>query len=195
MTKLKSIRLTNQVRDKILDDLLAKAFDPKEEKLQKRRFDLSSKVYNDVYTKKQRDKMQEMPEGWLPKVNSLSVQFGGAGGDVCKRQFPEGEEVLVPYKDKGSWAGTNILKVYDHSHKLTIEHDNLTDDIEEFKSQKRTTEAEARTVIYSANTTKALKEAWPQIAKIVEKYEPSEGSQNNTSIIPVTNSLNQKLGL
>lgn len=191
----KSIRLTNQVREKILADLMAAAYDKKLKAISDRRYALSVKVYNDVYSKAQRDAMLALPSGWLPKVKSIQVQFGGSSSDVCKREFPEGEEVPVPYKDKNSWGSTNILKVYDHDHKLTLEHDAVTDDIKALNSEMEASQAEASAVLYSANTTKALKESWPEIADIVAKYEPSEGSQNGTSIIRVTQGLNEKLGL
>lgn len=188
----KSIRLTNQVRDEILLGLLKHGFDTEAKEIEERRYALSVKVYNDVFSKKDRDLMDSLPAGWLPQVTAIKVQFGGASSGVCERGFKE--KVSVPHKHK-NYDSTNVLKVYEDSHKFTVEHDKITDDIKEFNARKIKAKAQANAVIYSCNTTKALKDAWPEIAEIVENYEPSADSENQTALVPVENGLNELLKL
>jgi hypothetical protein len=188
----KSIRLTNQVREEILQKLLDKGFSAKKKEIEARRNELSIKVYNDVFSKKDRDLMQSLPQGWLPEISEMKVQFGGTSSGVCQREFQT--PVRMPYKHVYS-CSTNVLKVYEDSHKFTIEHDKITDDTKVFCSERVKAEAQTKAVLYSCNTTKALKEAWPEISSIVEAYEPAEGSQNETAIVPVANGLNSILGL
>jgi hypothetical protein len=188
----KSIRLTNQVREEILKTLLDKGFSEKKKALEARRNELSIKVYNDVFSKKDFDLMQSLPQGWLPGVTEMKVQFGGTFSGVCQRQFQE--PVRMPHKHV-SYGSTNILKVYEDSHKYTVENDKITDDVRMLKSEMIKAEAQTKAVLYSCNTTRALKDAWPEIAIIVEAHEPAEGSQNETALVPVANGLNSILGL
>lgn len=188
----KSIRLTNQVRDEILLKLLQHGFDAESKKIEKRRHELSVKVYNDVFSKKDRDLMDAIPAGWLPEVSEMKVQFGGASSGVCEREFEK--PVKMPHKHV-RYRSTNILKVYDDNHKFTQEHDSVTDDQKALKEKRNKAEAQAKAVLFSCNTTKALKDAWPAIVEIVEHYEPSADSENQTALVPVENGLNELLRL
>lgn len=187
----KSIRLSNSVRDEIISRLINEAFDKKFEDIDSERYALSLKVYNDVFSKKERDAMYELPDGWLPTVSEMKVQFGGDSCGVCRREFKE--PVRVPAKYTESYG--RIYKVYPDNHAFTKLHDSITSDFDSLKQLKNKAIAQAKAVLYSCNTTKALKEAWPEIENLVCEYEPSEESENKTAIVPVANGLNQILGL
>jgi len=186
----KSVRLSNNIRDGILKAILSSAFDKKKEALEERRLALSEEVYNDIYPAKVREKMYALEAGWLPESNQFQVQFGGHSSGVCERNLKEPKRFLAKHRER---SYGQILKVYDNSHRFTKKHDDLTADITDYKESYNRSNNEARAILYSCNTTKQLKEAWPEIAKFVEIYESP--SERTTAIVPITTELNKALGL
>lgn len=183
-----SVRLTNDIKEGVIKNILAHSLGKEAEKLEQRRKELSDEVYNDYYDKTTRDKINALPDGWLPKRDRMHVVFGNSSTGYCERNFKEPKRFLA--RDMEHRA----LKVYPYEHRLTAKHDKLTDDIKEHNEKMKKAEISARGVINNCNTTKQLKEVWPSIAKFVESYEPSQ-KKTGTEIAPVLTDLNKMLGL
>lgn len=184
----KSIRLTNQVRDELIGKLLDNAFGEKANQIKEWRFDFSEKVYNDIYDKKTREAMLALPDGWLAEKTEFHVQFGGDSRGYCERMLREPKRFLAKHS-------RGAIKVFDVSHKLTIEHGKIDVAIEDLRQERRTAEQQARAVIYSCTTTAHLKSTWPEIADEVVQFEPKGETDKANAIIPVMEGLNERLGL
>ena len=182
----KSIKLTNGMRDKIIAALIENAFREPKERLTKKRYAFSEKVYNDLYDKKTRDAMQSLPEGWLIERDEFAIQFGEHSSGYCQRNLCEPKRFLARH-------ACGVLKVYDNHHRFAVEHSELEAELYVLRDEKSRANAETRAVIYSCGTTARLKEVWPEIAGIVEQYEPS--GDESKAIVPVLQDLNKKLGL
>lgn len=191
MKKLKTLRLTNQVRDEILKRIVDDQLRKQADKIAERRFSLSTKVYNDIYSKAMRDKMEELDNGWLPETTEFVVQFGGTSSGACRRMLREKKRFLHKHVD----SYNRTIKVYEDEHRFTKEHDEITREEDKLAEQFSKAKMQAKAVVYSCNTTKTLKEVWPEIADIVSEFEPKGDEENGTSIIPVITGLNELLGL
>ena len=187
--KAKSTKLSNQLRDSILSQIITKAFDDRAKKIMEERMDFSLTVYNDLYNESTRKEMYDLPDGWLPESDEFYVQFGSAGSGYCRRAFKDSMRFL--WKHKKSYS--QCLKVYEESDPLSVQHDELTKKVEKLDEERAKAKRDAYAIIYSCNTTKQLKDVWPAIAKYVEQYEPA--IERTTDIVPITDGLNAILGL
>ena len=184
-----SHKLSKNTKDSIVGGIIDSAFKERSDNIKNKRFAFSLKVYNDFYPESIREKMSELPDGWLVDSNEFKVQFGHTASGGCCRRMLEDDKLFL-YKDtKGGY--NQCLKVYDDEHPLTIEHNKLTKEQELLKELCNKTRRETRAMVESCNTTKQLKEAWPEIAIFVEQYEPTHERVN--AIIPVLSGLNDAL--
>lgn len=71
-------RLTNDMRDMIRNRVLRHRFAPQITALEAEFADLALQVYNDVFKASDRKRMDELPEGWLPTSETITVQFPGS---------------------------------------------------------------------------------------------------------------------
>ena len=196
-----SVRLTNSIRDKIIQDLIDHRFTKEAEELAKKRARFAKKVYNDVYSEYQRRKMNALPDGWLPVKNSVKVKFGSeidqcyASGElylphISRRQFVEVVKGwLVPTCDDGYNV---IKKQYEHGDSFTKERNALENAKLELRDKIEETYRNAKAAVYSATTVNKLINAWPEVEPFVRKYIKTEG----TSIPAIkVEKLNAMLGL
>lgn len=184
----KSIRLTNDIRDNIKRHIMEGQFSKERKQLKEREHKLSELVYEDIYGQKTIEKMYSLPEGWLPERRSFYVQFGTCSSGYCYRRTAELKRVPNNH---------NIgicHKVYDPDHELTKIHDKLTLDLNNFNEMENKLNQEVYGILSSFTTTKKLKEYWPEITGIVEKFEP-DNTEIGTQVAPILATLNDKLGL
>lgn len=185
---MKSIRLTKEMRENIVSRVLKDAYDEKKEAIQQERYDFSEKVYADIY-KKDLEAMTVLPDGWLPVSDEFMVQFGSDSTGYCRRMLQKKKRFLAKHLE----SYRQCLKIYDDEHEFTKIHDDLTKRIEDIDDEYKKTRIEIYGIVNSCNSTKQLKDAWPEIAKYVEIFEPTE--QRTTEIAPVLDDINKRLGL
>jgi hypothetical protein len=159
-----SRKLNNSIRDLIIDEALRESFGGKESQLQKLKFEVSLKLYNDIYSEKEREKMKNLPNGWLPIKNSFRVVMGGYGHtqiyletDLLFFDFhmSYGRPVKV-YSE-----GDNLFSIYDSYEKINTE----------VVGKRGKAYKMLRALLYSVKTTGQLKKIWAEGVKYIEKFE------------------------
>lgn len=82
-----AVRLTNYIRTEISNALLKHKFQEPVEKLLKKKAAFALKVYNDVFSEKDRKLMDNLPEGWMRQDKDIAVQFGAVSPLYARLRF------------------------------------------------------------------------------------------------------------
>jgi hypothetical protein len=190
-------RLTKDIRDEIVMDLLRHSFKDRIEALYAERSALAQKIYEDAFSADARKKMQALPDGWLPEVNSINVRLGsdytsfefsgGLYGDINRiMKCKQPESRRIPFKFRGGCVAS-----YEATHSLALEHErigNLRKSLwEEIESAKRA----ATTAVNAVSTVKRLIEVWPEVDPFASKHSTEKPQ---LPAVP-TAQLNKILGL
>lgn len=77
-----SVKLNLGMRYKITEQLVHRAYLDRATKNMAEQVAISADMYDLVYPRETRAKMEALPEGWLPKVDHLQVQYG-TGNTYC----------------------------------------------------------------------------------------------------------------
>lgn len=199
-----SLRLTNDIREQISLAVLRHRFSAEVGALMQQRAALADDIYNDVYRKADRDKMEALPEGWLPTVLHASVQFGENGrsyqqidfagsfsGTLYKLRPDPAKKVDATARRVPSKHQYGCWKVYEASHKLAIRYDRVAAAVSDLGERIRVREKQIEQALNSVTTAAALVKAWPEVAPFVMAIIPEE---RKAVALPVA-ALNEALKL
>lgn len=197
-----STRLTNDLREVIADAVLRHRFTEQVDALIADRATLADAIYNDLYRKSDREKMEALPKGWLSEEPNIGVQFGSSGCRYENIEFGgqfygklgalrtkhEDERVYrrVPDKHRSGCA-----KVYEDAHKLSVRHQELEDRLSAMKADFDAAHRQTMAALASVNTIKSLIKAWPEVEPFAAKFEDAP---RHLPSVP-TAKLNEMLGL
>lgn len=197
-----STRLTNDLRDTIASDILRHRFNEQVDALIADRAALADAIYNDIYRKSDREKMEALPKGWLPEETNIGVQFGSSSSRYENVEFNghfygklgalrtkrEDERVTrrVPHKHRSGCA-----KVYEETHKLALRHQELDARWSAMKAEFDAASRQIMAALASVSTIKRLIEVWPEVAPFASKHEDAP---RQLPSVP-TEKLNEMLGL
>lgn len=181
-----STRLTNSMRDSLMEALMRRAFKSQCEDWAQRFSKFVLKVHAGIYGD-DLPRMEALPEGWLPKNREIKVRFGGD----AVRLSTTGEfnsqasySVKWPEEFRACEASKNAIKlmvhtyhnndreagVFDARHPLSAEYqafmNELTDLQEKIGGAKRT----ARAALDSVHTIQKLIEVWPEVEVFAKEY-------------------------
>jgi len=167
------MRLTNEIRDKIIGAMAVDTCAKEKEKLNKRENQIGVKLWKHVYSKAERDKAAALDKGWIRMDGCLRFNLNGMNIKVA---------VSPPLPVK-STANDYCQRLGD------ISDDTLRDeylawhaDTEALKVKHNQIRSQARSLLYSVSTYKGLEKAWPEGKKFYEKFKPI----NETSGVPAT---------
>ena len=201
-----SVRLTNDLREKIQKKLLSHKFIKPLDRLADKKARFALKVYNDIYSKKERDLMQTVPADWLETSTSICVSFVSDymhlsfNGDYsrynCHREIQvrgtrrEYIRMIDPVRSHGA------RKVYDNDHKLTHEHTDLQREEEDLHKEVHEAMAASNAALWSVNTLKQLLEVWPEVEEFVPEYALRQDPKGKVNLpaLPIDD-LNASFGL
>lgn len=192
-------RLTNDLREKIANDILRHRFNEQVDALIADRAALAEAIYNDIYRKAEREKMDALPNGWLPEETNIGVQFvaryenfefnghfyGKLGALRTKREDDRVSR-RVQFRHRVGCA-----KVYEEGHKLAVHHAELDARWSAMKAEYEAASRQTMAALASVSTIKRLIEVWPEVAPFVAKYDEQPC---NLPSVP-TDKLNEMLGL
>ena len=150
------MKLTNAIRRSIISKAISDAFDKQEESIKKEENKLALKIYNDVFTKKERDYMESAPNSdMFYKKNSFKISYCGD-----QRYFHLKEKMRFPYEQaNNSW---NPIKVYGASDKIGEQIHILSELERKNEENKRDFVVKLNQLLESVNTDKQLLERWPE---------------------------------
>lgn len=200
---MKSVPLTEAMREKIIEAMIVHRFTADVEALFSDRATLADQIYKDLYKAGDRARMEELPNGWLPEAESLRVKFGDErdGYDDIQftgRMFYHGWSIFsrnheaprakrrVADRHKDGCA-----KAYDPSHKRVAQWRAIKDQEEALRAQIEEVRREIKGALSSIGTTARLLQAWPEAAPFLAAFEKRVAV---VPAIPVAD-LNAKLGL
>jgi len=176
-------RLTNDMRNDLADRMIDHTFSEEVRNVCLAHADCAKMVYEDVFTSSMRERMNELPDGWLPKVASVRVQsqesvvnltFNGYFYHLPKLRIKNHEEtrMLFPYNMQ-----SDVVAVYDGSH--AIAH-VITTMLAQANATSKRIEGARLSLMQTLNkfhTVEKMVEAWPEIRPIAEKITPAAKPQ------------------
>jgi hypothetical protein len=164
------------------------------------RADFAVKVYEDLYAKSTRDKMNALPEGWLSSSDNLGVQFGTSYERIYFNGYTYGKIIsVIAQEDRRKDGSLRLLakhshgcaKAYEATHPLSIAHANLEATERDLKTEFEATRRQLDAALSAVTTVKRLIETWPEIAPFAIEFE---NEKPNLPALP-TEQLNKILDL
>jgi len=181
---MKSVRLTKEMRLKILSRLLGHAFGKRESELQADDEAFGLAVYEDVYEPLVRRRMRSLPDGFMMKRGHLKAAFGGQQDQVAWKG-------LLPTASAHEY---DRAKSYPADHPLSLKHDELEKRRGRLRAEKDGVRSQIRGVLESVTTLRQLAEVWPEASSFVQDFVESGPVAVTALALPIK-SLNEQLGL
>lgn len=172
-----SARLTKQIREAITKAALTHRFRDEVNALIDAKADFGRSVYEDLYKKADRQKMADLPVGWLPENDSLGIQFGATFSRIHFSGYTYGPIMrATDYKRPDRFRllskhASGCAKVYDAAHKLSAAHEGLRSREADLRTAYDAAERQMTAALNAVTTIKRLIETWPEIAPFAAKYE------------------------
>lgn len=177
-----STRLTNPIRDSLMNSLLKRAFKKRGEDLIKRCVDYADRLYRDAMGK-DLAQISALPDGWLQTDDDIKVQLGaeikqvhftgtlGNWGlpDVFRNagitENTDRKWQRFPTKLKGQ-----VVKQYPGDHKLVEEFQQLDSEWNDLKAEMERAKKVAMAAMNSVSTVKKLIDVWPEVEEFAKHY-------------------------
>tara|TARA_R110000787_G_scaffold631_6_gene2345 strand:- start:14 stop:694 length:681 start_codon:yes stop_codon:yes gene_type:complete len=216
-----STRLTNSIKEALVNQLLDHAFAHKSQEQHTAECDLAQQVYDHIMdTRKLRDGhlvemtlrslVAQLPTGWGSQEDYFYVEFGGQTtrldkydgiaptyGQSCSLRGIKA--VLGRNKVKWSWpprwGGHGTVATYDAHHKFTLRSEQLKGAREDLEAEILTAGASARATMDSVSTVQKLIVLWPEVEAFACQFLSAEKAA--AVLLPVVQreKLNDVLGL
>lgn len=169
------VRLTNFIRQYVLDGLIAKRFSAEDKALKKEKLEFGTKAYRATYPEWKR--MAGLPKGWMSDYGSFTVRLNGE-----RHSLRTDKEIRLPVSERERQLSPDVV----------VEFRNLLKKEELFESQRDSAVQAARSVLWSVSTLKRLLEVWPE----AEPFLPKDLAQTTTALALPISQLNAvfKLG-
>ncbi len=185
------MRLTKYHRDQIEQTLLRRRFAELFERVRvmKAKFGLS--IYKKAFTARERETLAGLPHGWVPTTCNISAAIRGD-----KATFTLDEPVPIPHDRKDRWDNNVPLILVDQKENLRLleRFEAIRDEERRVDKARETAVREIRAVLAGLNTTKQLKDHWPEIGDIVDDIAP-ERDKVSRALVVRTEKINEILGL
>ncbi|MFH1806866.1 MAG: Nmad5 family putative nucleotide modification protein [Pseudomonadota bacterium] len=179
------MRLTNKLRDQILKDLINHKFAAEDAQLFAVENQIGDDIYADFYGPAIIKKMDDMPDGALPRADMARVNIAGFNLNISMSKLRP-----IFHTDKRGHEVFNAGRTYPRDHEIAKRWTALENRRSVLSADKRDAKAQAGAVLYSAGTVKRLLEIWPE----VKPFIPAEPPQAQLPVI-ITADLNKALGL
>lgn len=178
---MSTIRLTQDHRRDIVSRLLYEKFHAQEQSIKDRFKKLADDTIDELIGPA-KDLMSTIPEGWLPKVESLYVSYAGM------THYFESDRVVPNFV-----IDADNRTAFDASHPLTIEFMAINDLNDKIVEEKNKAKVLAKAMLSRFTTVKKLIEVWPE----VEPYVFGKKDEAAIEHLPVvqTSQLNAVFGL
>lgn len=198
-----SIRLDERKRERLVNILLSHRYYDEILELVQARQSFALRLYNDGLGPKKRKIIASLPDGWLPKVSEIQAAIPAGGmikidlnGMFNHYRYPDYLEKIINFKGRPDKVEFSIpeelrnlpLKAYDRiDDPIVMEWEELQRAEEKLRQQVEKAAELARTYIWKAGSTGALKQMWPEMTAFCAQLEGV--SENQLPAIP-TQELN-----
>ena len=164
-----TVRLTNEIKDKIIDRAMANAFADGLKDVRKKLGALATKAYRANYATAAQEKASALsPEEWIARTNSVQIAFyrennanGTAGGHLTTERNIQVDKAL-PFRARDTLGYITVrdAAVYATYTELVAQRSEIKATIEKLRTN-------IRTLVYSAGTIKKLIEVWPEVTPFI----------------------------
>lgn len=154
-----AIRLTKQLRERILFELLKDKFKDKEAEIEKKKINLANQIYESKYSQAERDLMTSLPIGWLEVRTGI---YASLGGEFLQFEFEKNSPKRYPH----SQGHACLIK--EDTGKLTKAYQHIKSLIENLKDERGLLREKINSILYSAKSDKRLREIWPEISIVLD---------------------------
>lgn len=175
-----STRLTNDIRDRIINAVMAHRFAAELKAIKAMEHALAIDIWNDIHDVKLRRLMDKLPDGYLTCHSRVKVM-------ISSRMV----ELDLPDRVRGSKETHNPLKVYTGGGVIASLYEDYSNRKAKLKEDKDRAFASLKSAVYRYNTDLQLIEAWPEIASFVKAAVPARAALPALQI----ETLNQSLRL
>lgn len=188
-----SIRLDERKREKLINILLAHRYYDEVMELVKARKNFALVLYNDGLGPKRRKIIASLPDGWLPKVFHIQAAIPAGGmikidfdGTFDHCHYPDWLEKIINFKGRPDRIEFSLpdeiknlpLKSYDRiDDPIVVKWEELQRAEEKLRERVDKAAELARTYIWKAGSTGALKQMWPEMTEFCAQLEGVVGNQ------------------
>jgi hypothetical protein len=179
-------RLTAGLRFHILSLAIKARFDGPEKKLAEKGNTLTHALYQAKFGAAMCKRMAALPDGWLPTLGAMTVEFMKADGRCCSRLTVRTRERLpYPAKSSSFVESTKLLK------RLRERCERYDKERGVFEKEQRQIRRELETALKSFRSLESLLKAWPEL----EPYTKGiDRAADKPLAVPIAD-INSKLGL
>lgn len=148
-------KLTNTMRDIILNKLIDKRFKKDWEKISKKKLTIGEKAYQ-LFVEPHVKTLEKLPSAWVIKDDGIKVMDVNYSGNF----YPLKEKKILPRSDNTQkyFRATKTLS------KLIAEVYNAENKLQE---EIRKLRGETYSTLQTFNSTKKLKEFWPEVTPLI----------------------------
>lgn len=161
-----SVRLTNSIRDAIRIKVMNRAFDKLHADTKDQEHKLAAAVYRVAFTAKQRKLMDSLPQGWLPELNYMRVEFKEGTIGYTNLTVKDDEKLRVP-NNKNNY---NAIAVIESGHILEEVALKWKKDKEDIRQRYEKTRLSVCAILDSVTTVKKLIDIWPEAKEFILPY-------------------------
>lgn len=124
---------------------------------------IGDEIYDDSFSDKSRSVMKGLPDGWLPEVGSIGVQFGETSSNYVQVSLTDDRR--IPYNKYRRWEGSSsCVKIYPDMQtglgKKWLEQKAIWEDL---KKQAESMRIRLECQLSAFTTVPSLIKAWPEI--------------------------------
>lgn len=177
------MKLTNEMRDRIVRSMAMDAVAKEKEALTKRENAIALKLWKAVYPAAERTAAAKLSDGWILMDKCLRFNLYGMNITI---------NTAEPVPVKSSRYGCQRLgDIADE--KLRDEYQAYYKDFEALKQKAQDIERQGKALLYSVTTFKKLEETWPEGKKFYEKFKPASERSHVPAVL--TSNLNALVGI
>jgi len=175
-----TVRLTNNIREALLNKLLERAFKARCEEFRKRAGAFAVRVYADVFGD-ELPKMDALPDGWLPKDYGILVYFGFIRARISFNGSLDTSGV-DNFLKCGSRGGDSVYRRFTYSKYSSVAkrynaRDALATEYEAFSNERKDLSNEieraaqtAKAALDSCSSIQKLIAIWPEVEEFAREF-------------------------
>ena len=162
-----SVRLTNDIKNKIKNLVLKRRFEKKEQELKKAFSDLGMEIYATYYTPEVLQKMHDLGDQFF--LSDIRIKFASPTGNVLTIQLEN--EVLYGRQHRFYYSEAVVYQckendpIWEKWHKLDTDRTFLIQEGSEAKN-------ELDSILARCATSSKLFQAWPELKTLVDHLIP-----------------------
>ena len=183
-----SVRLTNDLRTKIVNLVLKRRFQERQDDLQNKLYALALKVYHTVYTPEILEKMKTLGDDFFNTRGYL--KFASNTGAVIQLDLKD--RLIFSAKHSGYYL-VEVMYQCSENDSIWEEWTNLDIEQTSLNTERKEARRELESILNKCSTSSKLFQAWPELKSLVEHIIP-EPTPKQLPALPTTR-LNEEYNL